>query len=121
MQEGIEDPSSSSTVSSAAPLRQTVDAPSITRLWIEWLILFIGFPMLAYLEWLPVSKFLVFALPVVYGALVYWRSPDELKVQARDKGSHNLLIVRLTRAAVIAFSIPELSMRCARGCCRSPI
>lgn len=45
---------------------------SKTALWIEWSILFIGFPLLAWSELLRTSKFFIFALPVVY-ALVAWK------------------------------------------------
>jgi membrane protease YdiL (CAAX protease family) len=45
---------------------------SKTALWIEWSVLFIGFPLLAWSEWIRTSKFFIFALPVIY-ALVAWR------------------------------------------------
>jgi len=43
-----------------------------TALWIEWSVLFIGFPLLAWSEWIRASVFFIFALPVLY-ALAAWR------------------------------------------------
>ena len=42
---------------------------------LEWLILFVGFPILAWLDLWPVSIFLIFALPVLYSLLVAFFSP----------------------------------------------
>lgn len=43
-----------------------------TALWIEWFVLFVLFPLIAWSEWIRASKFLIFALPVVY-AIIAWR------------------------------------------------
>lgn len=45
-------------------------------LWIEWLVLFVAFPLVAYLEVIPISKFLFFAPPLVYALVVHaWKKP----------------------------------------------
>ena len=40
-------------------------------LWVEWIVLFIGFPLIAYLNIIPAGKFFILAVPVGYGLLVY--------------------------------------------------
>ena len=40
-------------------------------LWLEWAVLFIGWPLLAWTEWVRISKFLLFTPVILYALIAY--------------------------------------------------
>lgn len=51
---------------------QPMTQPSL-RLWIEWALIFVALPLIAFSDKLPVSKFAIFAPPIVYALAVHYR------------------------------------------------
>jgi len=70
----------------------------------EWIVLFIGFPVLAYLDLWPVSIFLIFAVPVLYALLVALFSPRESLQKRPLSWSRFALGMVLVVAALFLFS-----------------
>lgn len=68
-------------------------------LLIEWLVLFVGFPLLAWSEVLPAGIFVIFAAPVLYALLVSFFSPRDS--QPGQPLSRRRFALRAT--AVVAF------------------
>ncbi|GAB6059129.1 CPBP family glutamic-type intramembrane protease [Desulfonatronum parangueonense] len=60
-----------------------------TGLWLEWGVLFIGFPMIVFLEWFQVNKFLILAIPLMYAlAISICFSRKDEKNQTRSPQSN---------------------------------
>ena len=83
-------------------------------LWLEWAALFVAFPVLAFMEWLPVSKFLVFGVPVLYALLVYRLSRQGSKPDAasprRSVSLQQLPIVRIIALSVLLVLLARLML-----------
>lgn len=64
------------------PARIVPDPPPrnmAALLLLEWLLLFVGFPLLAWADLLPVGIFVIFAVPVAYALLVAFFTPRPVR------------------------------------------
>lgn len=69
------------------------------RLWLEWIVLFVGFPALAYFDVAPISKFLLLVPPVAYGLVVYWRNRERFGAVKRSSVPGGPFALRLALVA----------------------
>lgn len=73
-------------------------------LWIEWAVLFITFPVIAYCDIISAGKHFILALPVLYGFLVYGLTGREKARRENAKPKHLLLRIALITIAIFLFS-----------------
>ena len=74
-------------------------------LWLEWSLLFIGMPIFAWTEVVPASKFLIFALPILYSIVVYRRNRPQIDLKQNRPN-----VVAIALRVIFGFSLLTLGV-----------